>query len=423
MLVLALALAQLGQAVASERRLAGVRPLPSFARTCTISVPDPVPLFPSAPENVDAGEAAGEDEDEEADDDDDEGDDATPGLVIPGYGACLAVVGTLNFGVQRDWYKTNATTKSSGLVPPDATSFLPSATFRMETAQTLSNGLYLASAFEFQFSNITGTGTEVTIQEASVTLGPAVFGVAGSRFDFWAGDEFNFSARLPNRTVAILAYERALTSGLALSVSLEDSIQQPTSFLTVSNRRYPDGVVRLAWGREELTLHGALALRDIPRTASNPAKPGYGAIVGATWAGDLFGKGTTVTAQYAYASDAAAYIGSQLDRRVAGAVLLDVDATRGWSGVIALGREWSDTWSSNVYVSRYRLDVPFANALKGRVLLDRVSANLVWAPIRGLRTGLEASVAWQKIDITGRTIPVGLAGRLASVQLFLERGF
>jgi hypothetical protein len=31
--------------------------------------------------------------------------------------------------------------------------------------------------------------------------------------------------------------------------------------------------------------------------------------------------------------------------------------------------------------------------------------------------------AAQFIDITGRTVPIGLAGRLASVQLFLERGF
>ena len=28
-----------------------------------------------------------------------------------------------------------------------------------------------------------------------------------------------------------------------------------------------------------------------------------------------------------------------------------------------------------------------------------------------------------RIDITGRVVPVGLAGRVASVQLFLERGF
>lgn len=392
--------------------------MPSFVRTCTIAAPEQPPLFRGA-----AATAPADDDAAESDDDDAEDNDVVPGLIIPGSGTCLAVVGTLNFGVQRDWYKANATSKTAGLVPPDATSFLPSASFRMETARTLANGLYMASAFEFQLSNLTGTGPEMTLQEASVTLGRAVFGVAGSRFDFWAGDEFNFSARLPNRTVAILAHERALTSSLALSLSLEDAIQGPTNFLTVSTRRYPDAVARLAFERDNLKLHGAVALRDIPATATAPGKLGRAAIVGATWAGDLFGKGTTLTGQYAYAWDAAAYIGSQLDRRVAGAVLLEVDATRGWSGVVALGREWSDTWSSNIYLSRYRLDVPFAGTLKGKVALDRVTANVVWSPIRGLRTGLEGSVAWQTIDITGRTIPIGLAGRLASVQLFLERGF
>ncbi len=404
-------------------------PAPVFVKTCTVALPDQIPVFPdpaAAPE-ADTSDDDDDDDDDDAeeDDEDDEEEEVVPGLVIPGSNTCISIAGTLNFGVQRDWYKANATTKSTGLVPQSGMSFLPGATFRMETGQTLASGIYIGTVFEFQMSPVAGEATQPLLNEASVQVGPYVFGVAASRFDFWTGDEFNFSARLPNRTVAIIGYERALTSTTQVSLSLEDSIAQPTTTIAAAStgRRLPDAVARLTYGGENLTLHAAVALRDIPATATSAARLGRAAIIGATWDGDLFGKGTTLTAQYAYAVDAAAYIGSQLDRRVAAGVLLGDDPTRGWSGVIALGREWTDDWSSNLYVSRYMLNVPLPGTQKGKVAIDRVTANLVWQPLDGFKTGIEASVAWQKINITGRPVPVGLAGRLASVQLFLERSF
>jgi Porin subfamily len=423
--LLMLSLLPVGVATAAPQRRLFSAPAPAFVKTCTISAPDQVPLFPDTAAAPEKESGSDDDDAEEEADDEDEDEEIVPGLVIPGSNTCLSIAGTLNFGVQRDWYKASATTKSTGLVPPGAISFLPSATFRLETGQTLASGLYIGTVFEFQMSPVAGQETQPVLNEASVAVGPYVFGVAASRFDFWTGDNFNFSARLPNRTVAILGYERALTSTMQVSLSLEDSLAQPgtTIATTPTSRRVPDAVARLVYGGENLTIHAAVALRDVPPTATASAGLGRAAIIGATWDGELFGKGTTLTAQFAHAVGAAAYIGSQLDQRVVASVLLGDDLTRGWSGVIALGREWTDEWSSNLYVSRYALSVPLPGTQKGKIAIDRISANLVWQPIAGFKTGLEASVAWQKIDIVGRAVPVGLAGRLASVQLFLERSF
>ena len=44
----------------------------------------------------------------------------------------------------------------------------------------------------------------LTIDEATVLVGPWTFGLDTSRFSFWTGDEFIFSARVPSRTVGLI---------------------------------------------------------------------------------------------------------------------------------------------------------------------------------------------------------------------------
>jgi len=398
---------------------------PLFLRSCTIAPPDQSPLFPSSASSARATAGAADDDDdgEAASADDEDDDDDTPrGFISPGSNTCIAVSGTVNAGIQRDDYKANSLARATGQVPQNATSFPLSTTFRIETGQTLTDGSYLASAFEFSVDTTSGSDSDVTIGEASVTLGAFAFGLAGSRFDFWAGDDFAFIGRIPSRTVALIGYERQLTEQVSFSLSAEDVSADRRALLPSAGNRLPDGVARLLYEQDGLTLHGAIAVRDVPSVGGSN-RVGRAAIFGATWETKLLDRPLTLTAQIAGAVNAAPYIGSRLDQRTAFPLLTGDVTTRGWSGVLAIGREWTDEWSTNAYVSRYRLSVPNFAGVTGRIQIDRVSANLVWAPVDGLRLGLEASLASQRIDLAGNARATSLNGRQSSAQLFVERTF
>lgn len=393
---------------------------PLFLRSCTITPPDPLPLF-SFPVGSKSAAESDDDEGGTEDEDDDEGDESPRGFVSPGSGTCIVVSGTVNAGIQRDDYKANALARATGLVPQSTGSFPLSSSFRIETGQTLADGSYLRTAFGFSVDTTSEGGSELTMSEASVTFGAFAFGLAGSRFDFWTGDEFVFVGRIPSRTVALIGYERQLTEQLSLSLSVEDASADRRTVLPIGGYRVPDGVARLLYEQGGLTLHGAIAAREVPGASSS--RVGRAAILGATWERTVLDRPLTLTAQIAGAVDAAPYIGSKLDQRTAFSVLTGNLTTRGWSGVVAIGRQWTDEWSSNAYVSRYRLSIPNASGLGGRVQIDRVAANVVWAPISGLRLGLEGSLAWQMLDIAGNARAASLSGRQSSAQLFLERSF
>ena len=389
---------------------------PAFLRGCTITPPDPAPLFASPPASKPTG-ASDDDEDEE----EDEADESPRGFVSPLSNTCIAISGTVNAGVQRDDYRANALTRATGQVPPNSTSFPLSSSFRLETGQLLADGRYLATAFQFSMDSTSEGGSEFTPSEASVTFGAFAFGLAGSRFDFWAGDEFAFIGRIPSRTVALIGYEQPLTERLSLSLSAEDASADRRTVLPMGNR-LPDGVARLLYEQDGLTVHGGMAVRELPG-AGGSRRVGRAAILGATWEKTVLDRSLTLTAQVAGAIDAAPYLGSRLDQRTAFSVLTGDLTTRGWTGVVAIGREWTDEWSSNAYVSRYRLSVPNPSGLAGRIQIDRVAANLIWTPVDGLRLGLEGSLAWQKLDLAGNLRAASLTGRQSSAQLFIERTF
>ncbi|WP_336814548.1 porin [Bosea sp. MMO-172] len=391
---------------------------PQFLRSCTIAPPDPAPLF-ALPGGSKSAAKTDDDDDEDGGED---GDDESPrGFVSPNAGTCIAVSGSVNAGLQRDDYKANALARATGQVPENATSFPLSASFRIETGRMLADGHYLATAFGFSMDTNSEGGSDLTMSEASVTFGAFAFGLTGSRFDFWAGDDFAFIGRIPSRTVALIGYGRQLTEQLSLSLSVEDASADRRTVLPAGGYRMPDGVARLLYEQGGLTLHGAVAAREVP--GANSSRVGRAAIIGATWEQKLLERPLTLTAQIAGAIDAAPYIGSKLDQRTAFSVLTGDLTTRGWSGVVAVGREWTDEWSSNAYVSRYRLSIPNLSGLSGRIQIDRVAANMVWAPIKGLRLGLEGSLAWQKLDIAGNARAASLSGRQSSAQIFIERSF
>jgi hypothetical protein len=412
-----LALVSLALAAPAPRPVPKPALAPSFARACTIALPETEPLFASAP----AAEApTGKDETEDASDDEEEDDEDEPerGLILPGSATCLSITGTVSAGMQRD------STRTSRLVPstPDTTSFQTSAAFRIATSHELASGLRVGTAFGFTLQSPVDGVSEPTIDEATILIGPWTFGLDSSRFSFWTGDEFIFSTRVPARTVGLVALELPLTEAWTATLALEDpALTSAASTVPIpSGRQMPDAVGRLVYTQGSWTVHGAVALREIP---GSPVRLGRAGIIGATYEGKLFGRSGSLTAQLAGAIDGAPYIGSQLDARTVSRVLLASDASRGFSALVSGRHEWSDDFASNAYLSRYWLEVPLAGGIRGEVRIDRLAANLVWTPVEGFKAGLESSVAWARIELSGRNIPVGLAGRQISTQVFVERSF
>lgn len=403
---------------------ASPRPLPArapqLARSCIIKPPDIAPLFPATGST--SAPAAKENEDEEADDDEDddedEDDDSVPGLILPGSATCLAISGTVTAGLQFDSFRIP---RAGDAVPRPAFSWPTTASLRIATSHDLASGLRIGTAFEMSMSPATtGQPDTVTIDEATVSIGTMTFGLTTSYFSFWTGDEFAFSTRLPDRNVGLIAWERDLTDRWNLALSLEDPTLATTSSVPVINGRVPDGVARLTYTAGDLTLHLAGALRDAP---GSPPKLGRAGIVGATYALTLLGRPGEVTAQIAGATDAAAYIGSTLDATIARQILIPADSSRGFSAVLSARREWTDELASNFYVSRYQITVPFTDSGKGKLRIDRMTANLVWTPVEGFKAGIEGSIAWSRVAFENRVIPATLGGRLLSTQLFIERAF
>jgi hypothetical protein len=395
---------------------------PSFARACTIALPETPPLFAGKPASAEAA-ADDDDSDSDDDDDDDDGDDDDDpperGLILPGSQTCLSITGTVSAGLQRDSFKVS---QNGPPAPPDATSTQISAAFRIATSHELASGLRVGSAFGFTLQNVTGGTSDPTIDEATILIGPWTFGLDTSRFSFWTGDEFIFSTRVPSRTVGLIALELPLTESWTVTAALEDPAlgNASTTVPVATGGRFPDAVGRIVYESGGWTVHGALALREIPGTRRRFGRAG---IIGATYEAKLLGATSSLTAQVAGGIDGAPYIGSQLDARTVNRVLLGEDANRGFSALVSARREWTDALASNAYLSRYWLEVPLAGQVKGEIRIDRFAANLVWTPVDGFKAGIESSVAWAKIALTGREIAAGLAGRQISTQLFLERSF
>ncbi|PZN98572.1 MAG: hypothetical protein DCF30_13970 [Hyphomicrobiales bacterium] len=224
-----------------------------------IKPPEVSPLFPSPAGPTDTRSTAVDDSDDASEEDEDE--DAVPGLILPGSATCLAISGTVSAGLQFDSYRIP---KAGDAVPRPAFSWLPNASLRIATAHDLASGLRVGTAFEMSLAPTNGQPDTVTIDEATVTLGTMTFGLAGSRFSYWTGDEFAFSARLPSRNVGLIAWERDLTERWNLALSLEDPTLATTCSIPTVNGRVPDGIARLTYVNGPLTMHLAGALRDVP---------------------------------------------------------------------------------------------------------------------------------------------------------------
>ena len=199
--------------------------------------------------------------------------------------------------------------------------------------------------------------------------------------------------------------------------SLEDPALGTTSSLPVAATRVPDGVARLRLPVRRLDVARRLALRDI---AGLGARLGRAGILGATYEAEILGRPGSITGP---------------DRRRRRCSALYRLATRRRSRSPGPARQRSDarllgrlsrrigngpTKSRPISMSAATSSRCRSSTSKGKIRIDRVTANLVWTPVEGLKAGIEASIAWARLSLTGRA-DRGRAGGAADLDAGLHR--
>ena len=391
---------------------------PTFLKSCTISTPTIDPIWPSPDASDDtpargksakakpaAGKAApavaaktsktaaasadadddSDDDDSSDDDDDDDDDDSddTTGILIPQSSLCIGLSGTLTFGLQQTNVHASRLATAAGVAPKGSLTPQFSGTATFSAQYTLDNGVVVQAVIGATAS-IAQPVSAPSLTQASLTVGPVAVGLMTSRFDFWTGDDFIYSAQTPNRTVGLLGYTVPLTDDTTLSLSFErPQLDQSQSSVATkaTGSNTPDPVLQLLYDGDSLTAQGSFALHGLGNANGNT---GQAVLVGATWTTQLAGRSASLTGQWAGAINAPLYMGSQLDQRATRSIILADDETRGWSGLVAGQYQWTDTITSNAFASVYRLTLPMARFASGEVAIDRVNVNTTWQPSSGI---------------------------------------
>src|SRR5262249_20875202 len=158
-----------------------------------------------------------------------------------------------------------------------------------------------------------------------------------------------------------------------------DSIVSAIAVATERTSHTPDFVTAVTYEGEEWTFFAAGAMRQLHRTQTNATEAGLAATIGASYEGEVFGATSRFAMQASVAQNMPAYLGTTFDRETIRSVIGGGGDIRGWSAVASIGRDLSDEWSANAYVSM--LDVEFPALLlagTGRVVSTRAAANLIY---------------------------------------------
>jgi hypothetical protein len=410
------------------------RPLLRFAgpaQGCIITPMTLNPIFatPAIPVVApDDGDDDEEDDDEEEEEEEEDDDDTLRGLKLPGQEPCIAVGGSVTAGMQYTFFSSRGVHKLI-VTPQDRVSFLPSATIRLAASQETTLGARLDAVIGLNLLPSTdpnAPGVEIT--EARIDFGGWTFGYDFSRFNFWEGDDFLFGTRIPARNALMLARRLQLTETWSISAGFEDPRKPATQTLfpgapTGVGITVPDMLGQVAYEGDTLRLHAAGVVRQHTRSSRLDKKTwGVAGIGGLEWRFDALAASHRLTLQAAWAHDAPGYLGTQVDRRTLASILSADDSTTGYSLLAAFSRDWTETLTSNLYVSHLRIDLPRMGSTGGRADTSRGAANIVWTPVKGLRLGLEGGVSTSKLDLPNRAVG-DLAGRQTTAIVWLDRAF
>ncbi len=276
-----------------------------------------------------------------------------------------------------------------------------------------------------------------TLSDATAALAGATVGYTDSVMNFWDGDDFQFSATAPSRTVGVARYEHEIFENSKLGLSLESGLPTSSTSSTQFAPIYTDDPVlagRLLYETDPLTLDLAAMVHQLKYGGSSstliPALvkasgsvTGWAVTAGATVAVPFIGDDDNVSMQATYAVNSSPYLGTNTDLSTLASVIPFRVDTRGWSVVISYHRVWSDQWESNVFVSRLALDIGIPGASPA-VRSTRLAANIKWSPVDYFSIGAEVGHVDAQVEPNGTLgILSGNSGRQLTGYIFAEFDF
>ncbi|MCZ8262216.1 MAG: porin [Beijerinckiaceae bacterium] len=367
-------------------------PLPVFAGL------DPSRLLPMPATMGEAGKAkADEDEDEDEDGDESEDDTEDSDPPVRGFLALTPRAGGLSgpcYKITGSFAYSSAHTDGTGptgrfsATQRDKVQKESKATLGLQMLEDTEFGRFRA-AFEVEWSASSGT-TGSALGTAWMSLGAFTWGLKGSSFDFWSGDEFGFRATAPSASTPLASVALRTGPASTLLVSLEDQQARQMGSTGYSGKSLPDLVMRWRYESEGLTVHAAGALHELNLALATPIRRlGYAAILGIRRDVPFFAHGDYWTIQAAYADTAPGYLGIAQPGGLlrftlprGGPVFL-METMRGWTAAAAYSHGWSPTWRSNAFATMADLRIPEGPG-RGRIQVGRAALNVVWTPLEGL---------------------------------------
>ena len=274
-----------------------------------------------------------------------------------------------------------------------------------------------------------------TLSEGTAALAGGTIGYTDSVMNFWDGDDFQFSATAPSRTVGVVRYEHEIFENSKLGLSLETGVPTSGTSSTEFAPIYTDDPVlagRWLYETDPLTLDLAAMVHELkygggtslPRLVNRSGSViGWAVTAGATVAVPFVGDDDNVSLQATYAVNASPYLGTNTDLSTLASVIpFEVD-TRGWSAVASYHRAWSEQWATNVFASRLVLDISLPGASPA-ARATRLAGNVKWSPVDYFSIGAELGYAHVAIDLNGTAgILSGGSGELLTGYLFAEFDF
>ncbi len=417
-LSLAVYLCGLLPAVAAPSRPALVKGL----RACIVPQPELSPLFTKSPEPVVADDSEDDDDDDDDDVEDDEefDEEAIRGWLAADGVTCVALGGSVNAGVNAD---TRAMPKGqvTSLRGQDVITFPVTGILKLD-AMTDTDGWKITTGLTLA----TRSGSDTTLDRATVTIGPMKAGRDVSTFVFFDGADFAFSARTPARQATMFAYRLQLTETLSATLSVENPPDAATAIATgastATGARWPDLVGRLLYEGETMTFHASGALREIRRTDGGPTRMANAFLLGASRDFEIAGITHTLMAQGGGTFGAPVFIGSQLDSTDVLSLLSGGEISNGWSGLTSLTSTWTGKVSTSAYASRYALRIPGRTTITSTIDISRFAANIVWKPVQMVKVGFE--VGWSRSDITLPRLALnGASTQRTTAVVWLQKSF
>ncbi len=354
-------------------------------RACPQSAPDDYAMLPDAP-------SQDEDDDEDDDDEDEDATSVGPGWLVSSHD-CIFPSLEITSGRQI----TRIGLKS-GKLPGDGKAVVSS---QLNTTLGFTHVNHAWAGGLVTTIRIAGAG-DASLSQASIHSMYFGFGIMGSRFDVWAGDEFSFRAIAPSQSPTIFSVVPWRSDTSILTLSLEDPSFRRVSISGYGPYRAPDVVARWAGrlGPVDLTLSAAAHQTNLEQGGT---LQGYAGLASVRLNVPKIGDGSYVIAQASAANKALGFLGIHTASNAFGFNLpgalnaATAEAGKGVAGALVGFWQHSETVSYASYLTGTKLTLPGVDG--GKILSWRTAINATWTPIEGLAFAVEAGYARVRSDV------------------------